>query len=112
MTPTDLAHSYFEAMRARDLEAVVGLFADDAVMVLPDGHEVVGRADLRALYTRIFATSAPTPAPVAIIVTPACAAVEIETRLGDGSLRRTANFFHLDGAGRIVRLSVYKRGDW
>src|SRR5690606_33185076 len=37
MTPTELAERYFEAMRGRDLEAVTDLFADDAVMVLPDG---------------------------------------------------------------------------
>ena len=34
-------------------------------------------------------------------------AVEIEARLPDGTARRTANFYHLNGDGRIQRLSVY-----
>jgi ketosteroid isomerase-like protein len=112
MTPTELAEQYFTVMRRRDLDGVIALFADDSVMILPDGKEVEGRAALRELYARIFWDNAPTPAPVATIAGADSAACEIETRLGDGSLRRTANFFHLDAAGRIVRLSVYKRGDW
>jgi hypothetical protein len=36
--------------------------------------------------------------------------VEIEARLADGTVRRTANFYYLNAAGRIERLSVYMRG--
>jgi len=37
-------------------------------------------------------------------------ATEIEARLPDGTVRRTANFFHFNGEGLIERLSVYARG--
>jgi hypothetical protein len=36
--------------------------------------------------------------------------VEIEARLPDDTVRRTANFYYLNTAGRIQRLSVYMRG--
>jgi hypothetical protein len=34
----------------------------------------------------------------------------IEARLPDGTVRRTANFYYLNAAARIQRLSVYMRG--
>jgi ketosteroid isomerase-like protein len=110
VNPTELADRYFECMRARDLDGLCALFAEEAVVVLPDGREVAGLAAVRGMYQHIFATGAPTPAPQATIAGPDGVATEIETRLGDGSSRRTANFFHLEPGGRIVRLSVYQRG--
>jgi hypothetical protein len=109
LNPTELAERYFECMRGRDLDGLCALFADNAVVVLPDGRELAGLAAIRGMYQHIFATGAPTPAPQATIGGANGVAVEIETRLGDGSSRRTANFFHLEG-GRIARLSIYQRG--
>lgn len=100
---------YFAAMRARDIEALLALFAEDAVMVLPDGRELAGARSIRGMYEYLLANNAPRPTPVAAILGTAGAATEIETQLEDGSSRKTANFFHLD-AGLIQRLSVYQRG--
>jgi hypothetical protein len=36
--------------------------------------------------------------------------VEIEARLPDGTTRNTANFYYLNDAGKIQRVSVYMRG--
>jgi 3-hydroxyisobutyrate dehydrogenase-like beta-hydroxyacid dehydrogenase len=112
LTPGDLADRYFACMRSRDLEGLAALFAEDAVAVLPDGREVAGRAAIRGMYQHIFGAGAPTPTPLASIPGPHGVAAEIEAQLPDGSKRRTANFFHLGPDGRIVRLSIYKRGDW
>jgi len=112
LSPTELVDRYFTHMRARDLDGLATLFADDAVAVLPDGKEVVGLAAIRGMYQHIFNAAAPTPTPLATIAGPSGAATEIEARLPDGVTRRTANFFHLGADGRIARLSIYKRGDW
>lgn len=112
MNPTDLVERYFAHMRARDLEGLASLFAEDAVAVFPDGREVSGLASIRGMYQHIFDAGAPTPTPLSTIAGADGAATEIEARLPDGTSRRTANFFHLGADGRISRLSVYKRGDW
>lgn len=112
MDSAAVAGRYFECMRGRDLDGLAALFAEDAVAVLPDGKAVAGLAAIRGMYQHIFAAGAPTPSPQATVAGGRSAATEIETRLGDGSTRRTANFFHLDADGKIARLSIYKRGDW
>jgi len=101
---------YFAAIRGRDIEALLRLFAEDAVMILPDGRELDGKGSLRAMYEHLFAADPPLPAPTAAIITADGLATEIESTLPDGSVRQTANFFHLDDGGLIRRLSVYRRG--
>ena len=110
MNAVNVADRYFACMRGRDLEGLVGLFSNDATFVLPDGREIPGIAAIRQTYANLFAAAAPSPQPVAMVVGTQAIAVEIETRLADGSVRRTANFFHLDAGGLIKRLSVYARG--
>jgi ketosteroid isomerase-like protein len=103
---------YFAHVRGRDTEGLAALFADDAVMVLPDGRAVEGIPALSQMYSHMFSGVAPTPSAQAIVLGTSSAAVEIEARLDDGIVRNTANFFHFDDDGRIARLSVYKRGNW
>ena len=105
-----LAEGYFAGMRSRDFEAIVAKFAEDGVMILPDGREVVGHEALRAMYSGLFAASPPTPTPLNIVVGEDQVAVEIEAKLEDGGARRTANFFRFDDHGRIARVSIYRRG--
>ena len=107
-----LVDRYFAHMRARDLEGLAGLFAEDAVVVLPDGKETAGLAAIRGMYQHIFGAGAPSPTLVVTVCDGAIAATEIRATLPDGSVRHTANFFHLDPEGRIARLSIYKRGAW
>lgn len=108
--PSDpIDQRYFAAMRARDLEGVLALFAVDASISLPDGRQVAGLPALEQWFRMLFASAAPSPRAVAVIRGAGGVATEIETQLADGKLRRTANFFHLDDAGLIARLSVYTR---
>jgi uncharacterized protein (TIGR02246 family) len=109
--PTELAELYFAHMRQRDLEGLAALFTEDAVMLLPDGRELAGLTAIRGMYQYIFSGQAPSPTPLAVVAGAELVAVEIEARFEDGTSRRTANFFHLGADGRIVRLSVYRRGD-
>jgi len=110
MTQSDLADRYFECIRTRDIEGLIALYAEDASVVLPDGREFEGVAAIRTMQQGIFDTTAPIPTAGPRVVGESAVAVEVQSRLSDGTPRRTANFFHLNGAGRIQRLSVYWRG--
>ncbi|RJF91170.1 nuclear transport factor 2 family protein [Sphingomonas cavernae] len=110
MTGQELVDRYFGGMRNRDVETLLSLFVEDAVMILPDGRELAGRDAIRAMYGQLFSMQAPSPTPRTVIASESGVATEIEARLDDGTSRRTANFFQTDEDGRIRRLSIYKRG--
>lgn len=109
MTGEELRDRYFTAMRAADKESVLALFADDAVAILPDGKERVGKAALDEMFTGIFSQSRPCPSPGPVTGSGGYWAVEVETQLPDGRKRNTANFFHLNEAGLIQRMHSYSR---
>lgn len=109
MNPKDVAERYFAAIRARNIDDLMALYADDATFVLPNGKESNGVNAIRQTHQSVFDASTPMPVPQAMIVGEAGVAVEIETRMPDGTSRRTANFYHLNSQGRIQRLSVYVR---
>ena len=110
MSPSEVANRYFECVRGRDVEGLVALYADDAVVTLPNGGQVVGAEAIRAFQTDVYARGAPYPTPGPRVVGANEIAVEIKAKLPDGSVRSTANFFYVNGAGRIQTLSVYAQG--
>jgi ketosteroid isomerase-like protein len=98
---------YFAAIRARDIERLMALYAENATFSLPDGRQFAGIDAIRAMHLNVFSAGAPLPFPGAMILAQSAAAVEIEARLPDGSGRHTTNHFYLNADGRIERLSVY-----
>lgn len=109
MNPQRVIERYFESIRARDIDALSALYADDATFHLPNGNSFAGIAAIRDMHLGVFAAGSPFPNPVSQVIAEASAAVEIEARLADGSIRHTANFFYLNADGRIQRISVYAR---
>lgn len=109
LAPERLAEAYFQCMRDKDLDGLGALYADDPVFVLPTGQEFTGRQAVLAMHEGVFGAGAPVPTPMAMIAGEKAVAVEIEARLPDGTVRNTANFFHLNDQGRIERLTVYWR---
>jgi len=109
MQPNELAGHYFPAVRARDIERFMALFAEDAVMILPDGRELVGAPAIRAAELQVFAAGAPMPQPSFITVGEASVAVEIDVHLPGGRVMKAANFYQLDAAGLIKRVSTYRK---
>ena len=109
MDPKAIAERYFAAITARNINDLIGLYADDATLVLPNGKESKGVAAIEQTHQGVFNAAAPTPFPQAMIVGDAAIAVEVEARMPDGTSRRTANFFHLNSQGRIQRLNIYMR---
>ena len=110
MNVNDIADSYFRCIRGKDVDGLVALYAEDAVVTFPNGMQLSGSQAIREFQTKLFSGSAPYPTPGARIAGENAIAVEIEARLADGSVRNTANFFYVNEAGRIQRLSVYARG--
>ena len=104
-----IADRYFQHIRERNLNAIVGLFAKDATCVMPDGRSFSGEAAVQDWFSKLFATQTLTPRIVATVASDSALAVEIENDLPDGTKRNTANFFHLDSAGLIAHLRVYRR---
>ena len=110
MNPAAVTEQYFASVRARDLDGLRALDAQDACFTLPNGREFNGIDAIREMHRSVFGAGAPSPTPLASIAGASSIAVEIEARLPDGTVRRTANFYYLNAAGRIQRLSVYMRG--
>jgi uncharacterized protein (TIGR02246 family) len=109
LTIESVVERYVAAIRARDIDGLLALYAEDATAILPNGKEFRGVAAIGEMQRSVFAGAAPTPTIVHKVFGENSAAIEIEARLADGSVRRTANFYQLSPAGRIVRLSVYMR---
>ena len=109
MQARNVVDRYFTCIRGHDIDGLIALYAKDATFVLPSGRELSGLAAIREMHLGVFAASAPNPSPMATVIGEHSAAVEIEARLSDGSVRRTANFYHLNSDGHIQRLSVYMR---
>ena len=109
MNPKDVAERYFAAIRTRNIEDLMSLYAHDAIFILPNGRESHGVGAIRATHQSVFDAASPMPEPQAMIVGQDAVAVEIEARMPDGTSRRTANFYHLNPQGQIQRLSVYMR---
>lgn len=107
MTIADL---YFQHIRERNLSGIVALFAKDATFVMPDGRSLTGEAAVHDWFEKLFAMQTLTPRVAATVAGASCLAIEIENDLPDGTRRNTANFFHLNAAGLIERLHVYRRG--
>jgi hypothetical protein len=109
MTGEELRERYFNAMRGADLDGVLALFADNAVAILPDGNVRNGKAALSEMFAGIF-QNRPTPGPGPITGTGDYWAIEVETKLPDGNVRNTANFFRLNADGLISHMRSYRCG--
>jgi uncharacterized protein (TIGR02246 family) len=49
-SPRQITESYFDAENRRDLDAILGHFAEDVRFVTPEGHALTGRDALRPFY--------------------------------------------------------------
>jgi ketosteroid isomerase-like protein len=110
MNIQDVVNRYFDSIRSRNIDNLSALYADDVTFTLPNGEEFSGKAAICEMHQGVFTAGAPVPTPQSMVLSDKSAAVEIEARLPDGTTRRTANFYYLNDAGKIQRLSVYMRG--
>ena len=107
--PCATVDAYFAAVRAKDLEAWLSLFAEDATYTLPNGNVYEGKAAIHQIQQAVFASGAPFPTPTGRITGSEGIAVEVEAALPDGTVRRTTNIYRFNEDGKIRSLGVYMR---
>lgn len=107
--PQATVDGYFNAIRAKDIDALMALYAEDATFTLPNGKSFTGKDAIRQTHLGVFASGSPYPNPVARIAGTDGIAVEIEASLPDGSKRQTTNIYRFDDTGKIRSLGVYMR---
>lgn len=105
----ETVEAYVAAVKARDLDAFVALFAEAATYTVPNGKTMTGPAEIREFQTMVFNAGQPSPTPLEWFVAPDGVAVEIEAKLPDGSARLTTNHYRFDADGRIASLRVFTR---
>ena len=104
-TGVDAIHAYFEAIRARDVDALVALFTEDAELVGPAGT-FSGRDAIVGFYRDLaFKVDDLWPEPGPLIVDGDRVAVEIRLRMA-GLVTLVGDVFTLD-RGRIARVAIY-----
>ena len=107
----ELVESYFAAERRRDVGAVLEHFDADAVVVLPDGRRLDGRAAIGEFYAAVYAQLEELDVRVVSLVTEdGLTAVEWEAALTDRSgeiqTLRGVNVLRTRG-GRFAELRTY-----
>lgn len=107
--PNVTVDQYFASIRAKDIDALMSLYAEDAHFTLPNGKTACGKTAIRETHLGVFASGSPFPTPVARIVGREGIVVEIEASLPDGSVRKTTNLYRFDETGKIQSLGVYMR---
>ena len=110
MTREEIADTYFAAMREQNLDKLLSVFADDGMIVWPDGRSIAGKAAISDVYTRLFQGPSNNPAPATLMIGPESFSVEVASRFDDGTTRRTINIFRLNDAGLIARMDSYRQG--
>jgi uncharacterized protein len=108
----DAVHAHVAAFNARDLEAILGHFAEDALFATGE-HLVVGRRGLRQVFSDAFAIPATLRLEVLRAVvegdTAACELRETITAAGVTHEFPIAAFYTVRG-GELVRVKVYREG--
>ena len=105
-------NDYFKALTHCALADVLGLFADDAVVLpspMPVSGPVKGKSALAVLYEAWIKVPMKF-VDLRMYDTDTGSAVEIRVEVGaEGRLLEVVDVFDLDARGRIVRMAAYKR---
>lgn len=108
--PNATVDAYFAAVRAKNIEAFVALFAENGTFSPPNGTVLAGHLAIREFQTMVFGSSSPFPTPGTRLIAPEGIAVEVAAQLPDGTMRQTTNHYRFDESGKIASLTVYMRG--
>ena len=108
--PQKTVDAYFDAIRTKNIDVLMSLYADNATFTLPNGNSFNGKEAIRTVHLSVFACGSPIPNPGARFSGAEGIAVEISAQLPDGNVRNTTNHYRFDAAGKILSLGVYARG--
>jgi ketosteroid isomerase-like protein len=110
--------TYFDAVDAMDVDAVLAHFADDATLTVQTDHVTfTGAAEIRRMFTDFFAASTSIRHEIRnVVVEEARGKVSTEQgyigELKDGTLNdmHNCNFFDFDTDGRFKRVIIWMAG--
>ena len=113
-----LPDSYFKAVDAQDVDAILSHFADDAVLTVQTDHAVfAGAAEIRRMFTDFCANSVSIFHEIKnVVVEPDAGKVATEQsyigELRDGTRNdmHNCNFFDVDADGRFTRVIIWMAG--
>ena len=113
-----LPDSYFKAVDAMDVEAVLAHFADDATLTVQTDHATfAGAEEIRRMFTEFFASSESIFHEIRnIVVEPDAAKVATEQgyigTLSDGTKNdmHNCNFFDVGPDGKFTRVIIWMAG--
>ena len=106
-TAAEAAERYVEAMNAGDIEAMMSLFAPDAVMRHPMGV-YADAASIRSFFVEVAFGNAARLESVDLLAQGSMAWLEVEaTSTVTPGRQRVVDVFRVDDAGRISDLGVY-----
>ncbi len=106
---------YVSAVDGADVEAILALYADTAVVEDPVGSEPkVGKEALRAFYAGSLgpAVSARRIGPITVAADHAAFQFRVDVDLGETKIKlTTTDVMRFDAAGRIVEMVAYPDGE-
>ena len=113
-----LPDSYFKAVDAMDVDAVLAHFADDATLTVQTDHATfAGAEEIRRMFTEFFASSESIFHAIRnIVVEPDAAKVATEQgyigTLNDGTKNdmHNCNFFDVGPDGKFTRVIIWMAG--
>ena len=113
-----LPDSYFKAVDAKDVDAILSHFADDCVLTVQTDHAVFSGADeIRRMFTDFCAASVSIFHEIKnIVVEPEAGKVATEQsyigELNDGTRNdmHNCNFFDIDADGKFSRVIIWMAG--
>jgi ketosteroid isomerase-like protein len=113
-----LPGSYFKAVDAKDVDAILGHFADDATLTVQTDHAVFAGADeIRRMFTDFCGASVSIFHEIKnIVVEPDARKVATEQsyigELVDGTRNdmHNCNFFDVDASGKFSRVIIWMAG--
>jgi ketosteroid isomerase-like protein len=113
-----LPGSYFKAVDAKDVDAILSHFADDATLTVQTDHAVFeGAAEIRRMFTDFCDASVSIFHEIKnIVVEPAAGKVATEQsyigELVDGTMNdmHNCNFFDVNADGQFTRVIIWMAG--
>jgi len=113
-----LPDSYFKAVDAKDVDAILSHFADDCVMTVQTAGAVfTGAEEIRRMFTDFCASSVSIFHEIKnVVVEPEAGKVATEQsyigELNDGTKNdmHNCNFFDVDADGKISRMIIWMAG--
>ena len=113
-----LPDSYFKAVDAKDIEAIMAHFADDATLTVQTDHAVFDGADeIRRMFTEFCDNSVSIFHEIKnIVIEPAAGKIATEQsyigELSDGTKNdmHNCNFFDVNADGQFARVIIWMAG--